>query len=85
MNITKCKKCNSPSLKKIEKFECEDTMTNEIVFRDVLFCNSCECIHYYKDDIFCYEFYVRPTIERVLNYVSDQDLAKMKINDPATN
>ena len=84
MDIKNCKRCGSDELTWKDRMECEDVMTNELVFRDGVLCLSCKCFHYVKDESFCYEFTITPYvyIDKVkLSEVSDYAVAKSNADD----
>ncbi len=88
MKLEICKRCDGTDLVWVENLECEDTMTNELVMRNGVLCKDCECFHYFKDDIFCYEFYVRPVVYEdgiKLSEVTDYAVKKIKKDDITKN
>lgn len=81
INISECKRCGSTSLQKntfeVYTIDWEDTLeVNGIE------CNDCNCLHYYIDDFFIYEFpgmdHINKDKETLGKYVTDYDRALMR-------
>ena len=75
----KCKRCDSTNTHHVENMECEDTMTNLPVVRNVIQCIDCNCIHYKENGSSFFEFEVNKITSSTVYYVSDQELARKKL------